>query len=53
MENKEHQQQIKKLQGEQLTMDSEVDKGKVTKNISSSKESIIQLLKKKLKIPAT
>ena len=50
VENKVHQEQLKKLQGDLLTMDSEVDKGEVTQKILAEKESIIQLLKKKLKI---
>ena len=53
VENKVHQQQIKKLKGDLLAMDSEVYKGQETKNILAEKESTIQLLKKKLKIPST
>ena len=48
-----HQQQIKKLQRYLLTMDSEVDEGKVTQKILAEKETTIQLLKKILKIPVT
>ena len=40
---------MKKIQGYLLTMDSEVDKGKVTQKKIIEKESTIQLLKKKLK----
>ena len=53
IENKTYHQQIKKLQGDLLAMDSDLDRGKATKNILVDKENIIQLLKKKLKIPAT
>ena len=53
MENKVHQQQIKKLHGYLLTIDNEADKGEVTKKIHDEKENTIQLLKKKLKIPTT
>ena len=53
VENKTYQQQIKKLQGDILAMDSKEDKGKTTKKILSEKEITIQLLKKKLKILAT
>ena len=49
-ETKVYQQQIKKLQGDILAMDSEVDKGQETKNILAEKDSNIQLLKKKMKI---
>ena len=41
VEKKMHQQQIKKLQGDLLDMDSEVDKGHATKNILVEKESTI------------
>ena len=36
-----HQQEIKKIQGDLLAMDSEVDKGQVTQNIMAKNESII------------
>ena len=36
-----------------LAMDSEVDKGQATQKILAEKENTIQLLKNKLKIPAT
>ena len=49
MENKVHQQRIKKLQGDIFAMDSEVDKGHTTNRILDEKENIIQLLKNKLK----
>ena len=53
VENKIHQQQIKKLQGYLLAMDSEVDKGQATMKILAENKSSIQLLKKKMKISAT
>ena len=53
VENKIHQQQIKKLQGDLLPMDNEQYRGRDTMKILVEKENIIQLLKKKLKIPAT
>ena len=44
---------MNKIQGYLLAMDSESDRGQATKKILVEKESIIQLLKKKLKIPST
>ena len=53
IENKTYQQWIKKIQGDLLDMDSELDRGQATKKFFARKEHTIQLLKKKLKIPAT
>ena len=53
VENKSHQQQIKKLQGDLLTADNEADKGAWNHKLLNEKENTIHLLKKKLKIPAT
>ena len=52
VENKVHQQQIKKLQGDLLAIDNEANKGEVTQKILTEKENTIHLLKKKLEIPA-
>ena len=49
VENKSHQTQIKKVQVELLV----ADKGVVAQKLLNEKESAIQLLKKKLKIPST
>ena len=49
VENKSHQTQIKKVQVELLV----ADKGVVAQKLLNKKESAIQLLKKKLKIPST
>ena len=49
VENKVHHKHIKKLQGDLLIADSEVDKGKVTQNILAEKERTIQLLKENCK----
>ena len=53
VENKSHQQQIKNIQGDLLTIDNEVDKWELTHNILYEKKNIIQFLKNKLKILAT
>ena len=53
VENKGHQQQIKKLQGDLLVVDNEADKGETIHKLLNEKENTIQLLKTKLKIPAT
>ena len=49
VENKTYQQQIKKLQGDVLDMDSEQYRGQDTMKILVEKENIIQLLKKEIK----
>ena len=46
IENKTYQQQIKKLQGDLVVMDSELDRGQATKKILAEKENTIQLLMK-------
>ena len=53
VENKAHLQQIKNLQGYLLTPDSDTNKGEETQKLLAKKENTIQLLKKKLKNPAT
>ena len=53
VENKIHQQQIKRIKGDLLTMDSEINRGKASNKILVEKENTIQLLRNKLKIPAT
>ena len=53
VENKAHQQQIKKLKGDWLVIDSQADKWAATQNFLNKKENTIQLLNKKLKIPST
>ena len=53
VKNKAHPQQIKKLQGYLLTVGSEENKGEATHKLLNEKENTIQLLKKKLKSPAT
>ena len=53
VENKVHQLQIKKFQGDFLAIENEANKGEVTQKILAEKENTFQLLKKNLKIPAT
>ena len=53
VENKAHQQQIKKLQGYLLAANGETNKGEATQKLLAEKESTMQLLKKKLKAPTT
>ena len=53
VENKAHEQQIKKIQGDLLATNSETNKGEATHKMVAEKENTFQLLKKKLKIPAT
>ena len=53
VENKYHQAQIKKLQTDLLTVEGQDDKGEGIQKLLNEKENAIQLLKKKLKIPAT
>ena len=53
VENKVHQQHIKKLQGNLLAIDNEANKGEFTQKILAEKENTIQLIKKKFKIPTT
>ena len=53
VENKIHQQQIKKLQGDLLDMDSDPNREQATNKILDENEQTIQLLKKKLKIETT
>ena len=53
MENKTHQTQIKKLQTELLVARGQSDKGASIQRLLDEKEKDIQLLKKKILIPAT
>ena len=53
VENKAHQQQIKKLQADLLVIDSQADKGVATQKLLNEKENTIQMLKKKVKISST
>ena len=48
LENKLHQQQIKKLQSDMLDMDSEVEKRHETKKIIAEKKNNIQTLEKEI-----
>ena len=52
MENKAHQTQIKKLQTELLDAGGQSDKGTGIQRLLDEKEKDIQLLKKKIFIPA-
>ena len=53
VENKAHHTHIKNLQTDILAVGGQADKGACMKKILDEKEDTIQLLKKKLKIPAT
>ena len=53
VDNKAHQEQIKKLQVDLLVADIQADKGVATQRFLKEKENAIQLLKKKLSILAT
>ena len=53
MENRAHQTQIKKLQTDLLAAESQTNTGAGIQNFLNEKGKDIQLLKKKLKIPAT
>ena len=53
MENRTHQAQNKKLEECFLFAENQDNKGAATKKLLNEKEDTIQLLKKKMKIPAT
>ena len=53
VENKAHQQQIKKMQTYLFPAISQVDKGATKHKLLNEKENTIHLLKKKVKIPST
>ena len=53
VENKENLIQIKKLQGDVISLGNEPGNVQETKRLLEEKENTIQVLKKKLKIPNT
>ena len=53
MENRTHQDQIKKLEEWFLLAENQDNKGAATKKLLNEKENTIQLLKKKINILAT
>ena len=53
VENESHESQIKKLQTYLLDAKSQEDKGEGIQKLLNERESVIQIKKKKLKIPST
>ena len=53
VENESHESQIKKLQTYLLDAESQEDKGEGIQKLLNERESAIQILKNKLKIPST